>query len=390
MQQVTYLSSASGGTIATALYALYNAQGKTFGQFYVKLLETLTGERILETALIILSDKKRWVKRPDKSVNIINAFAMAYNEAIFKGSTLRSLTHSDINKAHLQEVCFNTTEFFTGRSFRQDVKLIPDTSADPFYKFGNEAIYLDHAIAKKIKLGDVLAASSCFPAGFEPIIFPNDFTHKNLTADELNLAITLKPQTGDKEESEFIEKKRFGLMDGGITDNQGLQSMMYADGRRLRGETSLPYFDFMMVNDVGSHFIKPYVMPKQAKDTGMTISAWYMVIALVFLWAVVCIILGFHNHKPWLVLLGGILTTIPFILTVTGIWLRTKIISVSKSSSSLNFRKTFTLRIIKLLVRYFTKTPLGVLKQMLQARGESVLLLNMSVFLETDTTTPLR
>ena len=28
---------------------------------------------------------------------------------------------------------------------------------------------------KKIKLGDILAASSCFPGGFEPIMYPNDF-----------------------------------------------------------------------------------------------------------------------------------------------------------------------------------------------------------------------
>jgi len=123
LQRVTYMSSASGGTITTTLYALYNAQGQTFGAFYVKLLETLTGERLLENALAILSDKKRWVKRPDKGHNIINAFAMAYNEAIFKGSTLRSLTHNNSSgKQHLQEVCFNTTEFFYRPVFQTGYK----------------------------------------------------------------------------------------------------------------------------------------------------------------------------------------------------------------------------------------------------------------------------
>jgi len=382
LQQVTYMSSASGGTITTTLYALYNAQNKTFGEFYVKLFETLTGEWLLENALLILSDKKRWIKRPDKGRNIINAFAMAYNERIFKGATLQSLKHKVPNKAHVQEVCFNTTEFFTGQSFRQDIKLVDDSGADPFYKFGNEVIYLDHSVAKKIKLGDVLAASSCFPAGFEPLIFPNDFTHKDLTAEELKSALTLKPQTGDKQESEFIAEKRVGLMDGGITDNQGLQSMMYADGRRLRGETSFRHFDFMMVNDVGSHFIKPYVMPEQPKKTGLSLLGWYLVIIALFLAAAAVGGYGIYCHKAIPAAIGGIFITIPLVFIGAVYWLKNKIRSVSKSSSPFNLRKSFTDRIIKLLIRYFTKTPVGVLKQMLEARADSVLMLNMSIFLK--------
>ena len=85
LQRVTYMSSASGGTIPTTLYALYSARGKTFGQFYVKLFETLTGDRILEKALVILADKKRWDKNSKKARNIINAFSVAYDEAFFEG-----------------------------------------------------------------------------------------------------------------------------------------------------------------------------------------------------------------------------------------------------------------------------------------------------------------
>ncbi len=380
--QVTYMSSASGGTITTALYALYNSQGRTFGEFYIKLFETLSGEKILEQALLILSDKTKWGKRPDKNRNIINAFAMAYNETIFKGATLRSLTHNAISKAHLLEICLNTTEFFTGQSFRQDIKLIPDAGPDTFYKYGNEVIYLDHEISKKIKLADVLAASSCFPAGFEPIIYPEDFAHKNLTIDELKSGLTMKPQTGDKQESGFIAQKRFGLMDGGITDNQGLQSMMYADGRRLRGESAFSNFDFLMVNDVGSHFIAPYTMPAPAKNTGMSLSGLNLATVIIFLLAVICAGFGFHNHKPMLTLIGGMLITIPLVFMLVVAWLRENINGVSDSSSPLNLRKGFTLKITKLLVRYFTKTPIGILKQMLQTRGESMLMLNMSIFLK--------
>jgi len=382
LQQVTYMSSASGGTITTALYSLYNAQGKSFGDFYVKLFETLTGERILENALVTLSDKKRWTERPEKARNIINAFAMAYNESIFKGATLQSLVQSQPGNGHLQEVCFNTTEFFTGQSFRQDIKLVDDPEPDPFYKFGNEVIHLDHAVAKKIKLGDVLAASSCFPAGFEPIVFPGDFVHKELPIDELEGALTLQPQTGDEQEHKFIAQKRVGFMDGGITDNQGLQSMMYADGRRLRGETSFGHFDFMLVNDVGSHFIKPYVMPDQPEHSGWSLSGWNVVIIILFFAAAALAGYGIYYHCAAAAFIGGLFTTLPLIFMGVVYWLKTKIRGVSKSSSPLNLRKSFTDKITGLLIRYFTKAPLGVLKQMLEERSESVLMLNLSIFLK--------
>ena len=379
LEQVTYLSSASGGTITTALYTLYNAQGKTFGEFYVKLFNTLTGDQLLQDALEILADNKRWAKRPDKSRNIINAFAMAYDEHIFEGETIKALYYKD-GKGHLQEVCFNTTEFYTGLSFRQDKKMAPDADADPYYKFGNENIFLNRAVAAKYKLGDVLAASSCFPAGFEPIVFPEDFTHEGLTQDELKKGLTLMPQTGDKAEQAFIAEKRVGFMDGGITDNQGLQSMMYADGRRLNHQTTFKPFDLMLVNDVGSYFISPYINPPKPANRGISLWGVYVIMASLFFAAFVCGIFGFVYDKTFLTLMGGVLIVIPAIILLAVNALKKLIMGGPGKPSVL--RKTFTKRIIKLLVRYFTKTPLCVLKEMLMARADSVLLLNMSVFLK--------
>jgi len=380
LQRVSYMSSASGGTIPTTVYALYNAHGKTFGQIYAKLFETLTGERVLEKALMILSDANRWKKDSIKSRNIINAFSLAYDEFIFDGHTLQSLYHTSLVEGQLQEVCFNTTEFYTGQSFRQDVKLVPDAGTDKYFKFGNENISLNHVTAEKLKLGDVLAASSCFPSGFEPIIFPDDFTHRDLNADELKNALTISPQTGDKEETIFINEKRIGLMDGGITDNQGLQSMMYADGRRIRGESSFAPFDFMMVNDVGSYFMKPYAVPPQPKYKGLDLTGFNWIMILCLLGAIIWATAGFICHSGFLILIGGILITIPAVFWVVVIWLRMQILGFSNSSAPV--RRSFTDKIIKLLVHYFMKNPIVVLKQMIEARTDSVLLLNMSIFLK--------
>lgn len=381
LQQVSFISSASGGTITAALYALYNTGGKTFAEFYVKLFETLQGELILKNALEILSDKARWRNRPEKSRNIINAFAMAYDEYIFEGSTLKALDKNSPG-THLQEVCFNTTEFYTGQSFRQDKKLAYDSKPDKYFNFGNQAIFLEKDIADELKLSDLLAASSCFPAGFEPIIFPNDFAHQGLTEHELKKALTMKPQTGEKKETEFISKKRVGFMDGGITDNQGLQSMMYADRRRLQNETDYKPFNLMLVNDVGSHFIKPYVMPSASKKGGISLSGLNLIVIACFIAALGITIAGVHFHCVPLTITGSIFIPLPLVFMAIVLWVRKKIFNVTASGTPSGLLKSFTERIIMLLVKYFTKTPLPLLKQMLLARADSVLLLNMSVFLK--------
>ncbi|MGZ3871829.1 MAG: patatin-like phospholipase family protein [Mucilaginibacter sp.] len=381
LQQVTYMSSASGGTIATALYALYNARGKTFGQFYVKLFDVLTGEKLLKNALDILSDRNRWKSRPDKSRNIINAFAMAYDEYIFEGHTLGAVSKNNAYM-HLQEVCFNTTEFYTGQSFRQEKKIIADGMPDVYFKYGNEVIFLDPLVADELKLSDLLAASSCFPAGFEPIIFPNDFTHAGLTEQTLKEALTIRPQTGDKQEREFIERKRVGFMDGGITDNQGLQSMMYADRRRIRRETTFKPFNLMLVNDVGSYFIKPYVMPPAAKRGGINLHTLNLIVMACFIALAALIAGSVYLHIVQLTIVSSVLIAIPLLFMVGALWLRYKVFGIPGSSTPVNLRMGFSERIILLIVGYFTKTPLPVLKQMLQARIDSVLLLTTSVFMK--------
>jgi len=66
-----------------------------------------------------------------------------------------------------------------------------------------------------IRLADIAAASSCFPSAFEPLRFPDDFLwSKSVEAirDELGKSFT----------------ESVPLMDGGIFDNQGVDSVVRA------------------------------------------------------------------------------------------------------------------------------------------------------------------
>jgi len=60
-----------------------------------------------------------------------------------------------------------------------------------------------------------VAASSCFPGGFEPMVLPDDFDWSGADAGSLPA------------EARALES--LPLMDGGITDNQGLGSLRLAD-----------------------------------------------------------------------------------------------------------------------------------------------------------------
>ena len=135
----------------------------------------------------------------------------------------------------LEQVCFNATDFSFGLTYRFQNQGF----------FGNSPLYKDNrreveALRNKVQLGDVIASSSCFPLGFEPLVFPDDYFKDQSSQDYKNL----------KGLDCYING--VGIMDGGIADNQGIGSMMKINDR-LKGK-----LDLIMVNDVGSYKMVPW------------------------------------------------------------------------------------------------------------------------------------
>jgi hypothetical protein len=108
----------------------------------------------------------------------------------------------------LSEVAFNSVEFRTGNSFRFQ------TSRSGTAIIGNGDLRVDKKVAADIRLADIAAASSCFPSAFEPIRFPDDFAWPQGRSLE-----NVRRDLGDS----FNES--VPLMDGGIFDNQGIDSV---------------------------------------------------------------------------------------------------------------------------------------------------------------------
>lgn len=421
LDKVTYLSSASGGTIATAMYSLYNVQGKAFGTFYKDMFERMEGTELVEEALQILNDPHAWKDRPGKSRNLINAFAMAYDKNLFGGAVVSDLKMNP--NTHLEEVCFNSTELYNGLLFRQAVKLKnppAKSSKEDAFLYGNFNLFLDHTTADKLHIADLLAASSCFPGGFEPIIFPKDFAGSHVTKRELLQGLNIRLQEMSWEELELLYHRpevervydslpkpvnvpefakrveeelplnnelKISLMDGGITDNQGLESMIQANLRRVSGEAGFPQFDLMMVCDVGSYFMEAYQTPKQSPDSWWTINRIRRVSVISALVLVAFSIYAFWSHcgsVTWSILgtASALLAIIPLLIYTTSNKIKQFISGQVRSGSGLNLRKMFSVEIVALLFRHFANLRLNRLKFMLIERLTSLLTLTSDVFLK--------
>jgi Patatin-like phospholipase len=400
LSRVEFISSASGGSFANLGYAQFLYSDRPFAECYQFLKQFMTGTDLLEEVLNNLKDDKVWKNYPHKGRNLINAFAIAYEEKLFEGANL-GLLNNPANIKSLREVCVNSTEFEDGMSFRfQNSDGLTRTGM-----VGNGYLYLSTdkdslPIVSKIHLADIVAASSCFPGGFEPLIFPDDFAHKDLTINELYSVIYSKEQevtrhTEHKAMSKIpeviptlmpIEAKemegkgspnptlKFALMDGGIDDNQGINSMMQADDRARRKNED---FDTMIVCDVGSNFMEPYLPVKEDKTSflgkfSLTSLSRFYFIACALLIGIGCYLLNEDSQTYFpivLITLGG------FGLIV-GALLYWKLRSIYEKATEGSWGN-----IINKYVGYFFKIRTSVLIEMIAARAESVLKMTTSIFM---------
>jgi len=270
LENVHFLSSTSGGTITCAVYAAAKAIDIPFAPFYYHLNSLLQGQNLLDDVFATLEEDRQWLG--SKHRNPINAFALVYHKTLFASSpylqpylnnkqfpqTLNDLINSPAN-SHIKEVCFNATEFTTGLPFRFQInKGTPNGKGGDFGN-ANVSIHKNAAaqpweILGKIRLADVLACSSCFPIGFEPLQFPEDFAYAGEVSDtDLKQTLSIKTTTNQI-------SKSLALMDGGIVDNQGLDALLNANKRKslVDNRTGKESFDLLIVSDVASHYMDPY------------------------------------------------------------------------------------------------------------------------------------
>jgi predicted acylesterase/phospholipase RssA len=241
LEQVKLISTVSGGSITGVVYALMKQEGKSFDDIYHFLLECLINIDLLHAGFEKLNPTAAW-PYTFKRKNLINVFAEQYDQAFTNGALMSVFNEM---KSHLEAVVFNCTEFENAVNFR--------FRNGGWNYSGNYYNRIPGNQLREVKLSDVMASSSCFPGGFEPMCWPDDFVH----AQSPNLeALAAKNAAADI--------SPLGVMDGGIYDNQGIDSIL-----RYKEKSEQPYFDLIILSDVASPDMKAYIPFKEKPKSGL-------------------------------------------------------------------------------------------------------------------------
>jgi predicted acylesterase/phospholipase RssA len=357
LQEVKIISTISGGTFTGAMYALRLAQGKTFDDCFDDLYKVLIKDQLVDLALHKLSNPGSWANA-HKSKDMINAFSEVYNEVIFNKATFEELYNG--KESHLTDIIFGSSEFKFGIQFR-----FQEEQGNG--KFGNKYLNLPPDVARKIRIADAVAASSCFPGGFEPMVMPIDFGN----GPESIVDKTWNANYKGKDKS-----PETAIMDGGVVDNLGIEGVKLAEMRHKKnGE---PFIGTYIVSDVSSEMMKPYEVPK-LKESGFknffTINGINIVTRILML-----AIIGVLTFVPLPRLSTIILSSLLPILVLWNI-----IYFFAKAKLRNTIKETFGQDQLKEYLKDFSiliKTPIYILIYLVQFRVTSVLKMVSDVFLK--------
>lgn len=301
LNRLAILSSISGGTITGVVYAHTLAHGGSFQDFFNKMYEFLKKDTLLTNALSKLNNSDAWRDRPLKRRNLINAFALVYDEEFFHGATLGSLLDA---RGRLPEFAFNATDVEHSKVFRFAVS--------QFAVIGHNQAKITREAADEILLADIVAASSCFPGGFEPLLMPGDFA--------------VAP---DSPLFRLWEKRHpLRLMDGGITDNQGIESVKLFE-RRKSNEGKNPYIGLFIISDASR---KETVVEEESAGSTSFFLRWslrqYQWLA-VLLAASSVVLLAVADEK-WLVIPTSMILALCLLWLGAGYFIARKCVSAIK------------------------------------------------------------
>lgn len=287
--QLGAISTVSGGTFTGAKYILSLVEKREFNGFFNGFYQELKDTNLVAEGLSHLAARHHKVASGRQ--DLIVSMADVYAEKMFckkeaDGKTTPYYFDTILNGDQpVGDVIFNSTDFRSGDAFKFQRRLSPDAPV------GNEFNNISRADAAQIRLSDIVAASSCFPGGFEPFSFPYDFTWQGG-----------EPPTTVQErfpfQRDYRDPRNFRgpapLMDGGIYDNQGLENLLTADedeGDRL---------DLIVVSDVDQPTVSLYEMPAPGDNGGITLS-WIRRLGIVFmiLCTVTMVAIGIHVVRDW-------------------------------------------------------------------------------------------
>ena len=357
---VSVLASVSGGTIPAMKYMLAQVHGQSVEDMVDELYDFLCNEDLVVRALREMSAQKA---NPD--VSLIRIMAGIYDSCLFDHATLNDIINS-IERIHVKDYTALATDFDNSLPFRLRITSGTQTNGDrmSYAVFGNKINSIGRSVVEYITPGEALACSSCFPSGFEPMVFPDDF------------------QVSKNKEIASTIKKRIGIMDGGVSDNQGIESVLLAEKRmrkhrdkkaqdgKKRTDKAL---DLVIISDVASPYMKGYapsehMLPKSLGKLTIGRLRNYGLIseAVMITLFIIALVLG---SKFWLGVISVILAIVT-LANLAGAFLKNKMFST--------IGKTF----IGNNATFISHLKFASLEGLLMNRAKSVIEMSSVVFLK--------
>ena len=351
---VSALSSVSGGTIPAMRYMLARARGEKVETMVEELFDFLCNGDLVGHAMEGFSAEKA-----NREASSIKMMAGIYDKYLFGNATMADII-DNFDRIPVKDYTALATDF--GRSlpfrFRLTEGRMTDGARMSYGVFGNQVHSIGRSVARYITPGEALACSSCFPSGFEPMIFPDDFK----VAQQPELASQIKG--------------RFSLMDGGILDNQGIAPIKLAEERmskyredKTRSDKAL---DLVIISDVASGDMDIYepseqIMPNSIGKLTLGRLRNYGLIseAVAITLFILALVLG---NKFWLGVVSVILAIVT-LLNLAGALLKNKMFSA--------IGKTF----IGNRASFISHLKFAAAEAMLMNRAKALVIMTSEVFL---------
>jgi predicted acylesterase/phospholipase RssA len=308
LTNVRALSTTSGGTVVGAFYAQCLAHKREFAEFYRRMYSFLRDVDVIDAALARMPDHGK----------LVVAAAEVYADLL--DATLAEVRDS---RDHLEEIAFNATDIRNGLAFRF-VK-----TANRRVRSGNREAPIPDEVSGTLRLADIVAASACFPGAFEPIVFPIDF------------------------KAEY--DRNIPLMDGGIYDNQGIESLLLVRSRRTE-------IDRIIVSDADVSAAPMYEAPRSRWLGVIPVWAFAIGAALLEIGAIVSVV---KSSEMLAKVISGTTAILIGLLIAGAVWLK---------------RSPIANRPRPLLWRHILRLTLTELVSALETRVASLIALTSRIF----------
>lgn len=261
MPHARMISAVSGATFTATSYALSLVEERSFDDFFEQFYNTLS-----ETNLVALGFEELVTvdcDRPSGRANIILAMADVYAKKFYADSEGQPYRFGAILdcESHLQELILN------GLDYRKAEAFLFQRSVSSDIAVGNERMQVPRADAEQIRLADIVATCTSIPAAFEPLDFPDDFGWPGGVIPEATRKVFSDAQN---------QPYPVPLMDGGLHDNQGIDSLLLADERNPED------IDLFVLSDVFREPAEHYRMPERRPEGGPTIGQIALVAWVLF------------------------------------------------------------------------------------------------------------